>query len=70
MLKGTNRAIDKVLQLGLFFQGQGDVKVRIATGSVRVVDDIEVDEDDENSEEVEETRVRSVSMVEVGVRLR
>ena len=70
VLKGTNRAIDKVLQLGLFFQGQGDVKVRIGTGSVGVVDDIEVEEGGAEEEEVEETRVRRVSVVEVGVSLK
>ena len=70
VLKGTNKAIDRVLQLGLFFQGQGDVKVRIGTSSVGVVDDIEVEEGGDDQEEVAETRVRRVSVVEVGVRLR
>ncbi|KAL8823678.1 MAG: hypothetical protein Q9191_005649 [Dirinaria sp. TL-2023a] len=70
LLKGTNRAIEKVLQLALFFQGQGDVKVRIGTGSVGAVDDIEVEEDGADDEEVQETRVRRVSVVEVGVSLK
>ncbi|KAL8875200.1 MAG: hypothetical protein Q9198_006405 [Flavoplaca austrocitrina] len=44
ILKATNRAIEKALGLGVFFQGQGDVRVRLRTGSVGAVDDIVVDE--------------------------
>ena len=40
VLKGTNRAIEKVLELGLYFQRQDDCMVRLKTGSVGVVDDI------------------------------
>ena len=44
ILKATGRAIEKALGLGVFFQGQGDVRVRLRTGSVGTVDDIIVDE--------------------------
>ncbi|KAL8675213.1 MAG: hypothetical protein Q9168_000333 [Polycauliona sp. 1 TL-2023] len=44
ILKATNRAIEKALGLGIFFQGQGDVRVRLRTGSVGAVDDIVVEE--------------------------
>ncbi|KAL8998841.1 MAG: hypothetical protein Q9169_002179 [Polycauliona sp. 2 TL-2023] len=44
VLKATNRAIEKALGLGIFFQGQGDVRVRLRTGSVGAVDDIVVEE--------------------------
>ena len=40
LLKATSRAIEKVLGLALFFQGQEDCRVRLRTGSVGVVDDI------------------------------
>jgi ribonuclease P/MRP protein subunit POP7 len=39
-LKATARAIEKALNLAIFFQGQEDCRVRIRTGSVGVVDDI------------------------------
>ena len=40
ILKGTGRAVEKVLALGLFFQGQADCRVRVGTGSVGAVDDL------------------------------
>lgn len=73
VLKGTNRAIEKVLGLGLFFQGQDDCMVRLRTGSVGVVDDIvqeEEEDGEEEGEEVPESRVRKVSVVEVAVTLK
>ncbi|MCJ1245635.1 hypothetical protein MMC30_002839 [Trapelia coarctata] len=53
-LKGTGRAIEKVLGLALFFEGQEDVKVRVGTGSVGVVDDIVEGDRPEKGEEQEE----------------
>ncbi|KAK4693333.1 ribonuclease P/MRP protein subunit POP7, partial [Lecanoromycetidae sp. Uapishka_2] len=85
VLKATNRAIERVLGLALFFQGQDDCVVRIRTSSVGTVDDIvefndptNVDgvdgavEDDEREEEDElpESRIRKMSVVEVAVTLR
>ncbi|MCJ1474547.1 hypothetical protein MMC13_003205 [Lambiella insularis] len=39
-LRATNKAIEKVLGLALFFQGQEDCRVKLKTGSVGVIDDI------------------------------
>ena len=79
VLKATNRAIEKALGLGCFFQGQGDVRVRIRTGTVGVVDDIieeegevggDVDVEMEEGEELPEARVRHLSFVEVAITLK
>ncbi|KAL8772074.1 MAG: hypothetical protein Q9209_002740 [Squamulea sp. 1 TL-2023] len=111
ILKATNRAIEKALGLGVFFQGQGDVRVRLRTGSMGTVDDIVVEEkrkcgnrtkekvkkmaeigggfgavgdDGEEYEELDatkgnteaenedlpETQIRKVSVLEVGISLR
>ena len=73
VLKASGRAIERVLSLGLYFQGQGDLWVRVRTGSVGVVDDVVVEErgGDEGKEgeevEVPETRIRRTSVVEVVV---
>ncbi|KAL8862273.1 MAG: hypothetical protein Q9178_001282 [Gyalolechia marmorata] len=50
ILKATNRAIEKALGLGLFFQGQEDLRVRLRTGSVGAVDDIVVEETSKGEE--------------------
>jgi ribonuclease P/MRP protein subunit POP7 len=68
-MKGTGRAIEKVLRLGLYWQGQEDVLVSIRTGSVGAVDDVVGVESGEEAG-FEESRVRRVSSLEVGVRLR
>ena len=78
MLKGTNKAILKVCELALFFQGQDDVNVRIKTGSVGTVDDIVEKEDvdegggtvDEGDEELPESRIRYLSVVEAHISLK
>ena len=45
LVKGTGRAIAKVLDLAGWFQQRGDVYVvRLRTGSVGAVDDVEIDE--------------------------
>ena len=41
VLKASARAIEKALGLALFFRGQRDCTVRLRTGSVGVVDDVE-----------------------------
>ncbi|RAQ99886.1 ribonuclease p mrp subunit pop7 protein [Stemphylium lycopersici] len=41
-LKATGRAISRALEIGVYFQGQGDCRVRVDMGSVSAVDDIEV----------------------------
>ena len=92
LLKATNKAIEKVLGLALYFQGQEDCRVRLRTASVGVVDDIvevkkpklrrkkgdaevggndpEMDIDEgEDGEELPETQIRKLSVVEVGISL-
>jgi ribonuclease P/MRP protein subunit POP7 len=73
VMKATGKAIEKALQLALWFQGQEDVVVKIRTGSVGAVDDVVMKDDggDEEGEgEVEQSRVRRASVLEVGVSLR
>lgn len=79
VLKATNRAIQNVLGLALFFQGQDDCRVRLRTGTVGVVDDIveskategpETVEGEDEEEELPESRVRKASFVEVAITLR
>ena len=85
LLKGTNRAIAKVMDLAVYFQGQEDLRVRIRTGTVAVVDDIveaddgdgkgvgdgvEEEEEQKDGEEVPETQIRRMAMLEVGVNLK
>lgn len=85
VLKGTNRAIERVLGLALFFQGQDDCVVRLRTSSVGTVDDIvestdpvsangaeEVERNDGEGEEEEmpESRIRHMSVVEVAITLK
>ena len=77
VLKATNKAIENVLGLALFFQGQEDCNVQLRTGTVGVVDDIvgstdavpgQVAEGDE--EELPESRIRKASVMEVSINLK
>ena len=82
ILKGTNRAIERVLELALYFQGQEDCRVRLKTGSVGVVDDIvevpgtsdgrsvEDGKGTEMDEDLPETQIRKISMVEVAISMK
>ncbi len=76
VLKATSRAIQNVLGLALFFQGQDDCTVRLRTGTVGVVDDIVESENPKGAETVEEeeelpeSRVRKASFVEVAITLK
>ncbi len=79
VLKATNRAIQNVLGLALFFQGQDDCRVRLRTGTVSVVDDIvesatsegaETVGGEDEREELPESRVRKASFVEVAINLK
>ncbi len=67
-VKATGKAIEKALQVALYFQGQEDCLVRLRTGSVDDVDDVIAKEGEE--EDVPETRIRRTSMLEVGISLR
>ena len=44
VLKGTGKAIQKVMELGLWFQQRDEYVVRLKTSSVAAIDDISVDE--------------------------
>ena len=78
VLKATNRAIQKALYLALFFQKQEDLRVRFRTGTVSVVDDIvkvgkatgEAELDDHQEEELQESRLRKMCMLEVAITLK
>jgi ribonuclease P/MRP protein subunit POP7 len=67
----TGRAIEKALGLATWFERRGDCQVGLRTRSVAAVDDVIMPEtsdmDDENDDQ---TRIRMVSCLEVGVRLR
>lgn len=93
ILKATNRAIEKALGLAVFFQGQGDLEVRLRTGTVGAVDDV-LEEDEprgkrrkgkggerngeengdgkkrDGEEELPETQIRKVSVLEVAITLK
>lgn len=66
VMKATGKAIEKLLGIALYWQGQDDVLVRIRTGSVGAVDDVV----DAEGVEEDKSRVRRTSCLEVGVRLR
>lgn len=73
-LKGTGKAIERVLGLAVFLQGEVDLRVRVRTGTVGVVDDVVLregrEEGGEEGQEIPESWVRKASMVEVVVSLR
>ncbi|QDS68102.1 hypothetical protein FKW77_010132 [Venturia effusa] len=81
IVKGTGKAIEKVMGIAGFFQENAvteGVKVRLTTGSVWAIDDISVSRDEvtgedqmavdgEEEEDLPETRVRQVSVLEVHI---
>ena len=77
VLKGTNRAIERVLAVALYFQKQPDCLVRIRTGTVAAIDDI-VERESKKAQrrgnkpdpELPESRIRYISCVEAAVSLR
>ncbi|KAI2472252.1 Rpp20 subunit of nuclear RNase MRP and P-domain-containing protein [Annulohypoxylon bovei var. microspora] len=66
---GTGRAIQKVVEVALFFQKQADCIVQLKTGSVGAVDDI-VQEGEEQWGGEGEERVRMMSSLEASIKLR
>jgi ribonuclease P/MRP protein subunit POP7 len=72
-LKATGRAIPRALELGVYFQGEGDCVVRVEMGSVKAIDDIEIrggNVEGQEEEDVPETRIRTVSSVTVSIGLK
>jgi ribonuclease P/MRP protein subunit POP7 len=69
-VKATGRAIPRALEVGVYFQGERDCRVKVELGSVRAVDDIEVideevgDRGGEGGEEEEEGDVEMVGAVD------
>jgi len=53
LIKGTGKAISKVMEMGLWFQQRADYAVILRTGSVAAIDDIEVGNDAEDGGEAE-----------------
>lgn len=43
-IKGTGKAVQKVLELGLWFQQREEYEVKLTTGTVAAIDDVEVEE--------------------------
>lgn len=54
ILKGTGKAIQKVMELGLWFQQREEYVVRLRTGSVGAIDDIVVGAEDKLEEREDE----------------
>jgi ribonuclease P/MRP protein subunit POP7 len=81
ILKGTGKAIEKVVALAAWFQdgAQSELGVRVVvrTGSVGAIDDVVPRDEEQGADEGEdgvgegdETRIRRVSCLEVGISLR
>lgn len=76
-IKGTGKAIAKVMEMALWFQERSDVyQTHLRTDTVIAIDDVEVPEpegegkeDAESRSEIPETRVRYTSVLEVRVSL-
>ncbi|KAI9050270.1 hypothetical protein LZ554_005438 [Drepanopeziza brunnea f. sp. 'monogermtubi'] len=68
LIKGTGRAIEKVVRMAAYWGGQSDVVVRVGTGSVGAVDDVVARGDGKGEEDAEDgegkSRVRRVGMNE------
>lgn len=66
---GTGRAIQKVVEVAMFFQKQQDCIVQLKTGSVGAVDDVVLEGEEEWGGEGEE-RTRMMSSLEASIKLR
>ncbi|KAI1343503.1 Rpp20 subunit of nuclear RNase MRP and P-domain-containing protein, partial [Xylariaceae sp. FL0016] len=70
VVSGTGRAVQKVVEVALFFQKQPDVMVQLRTESVGAVDDVvEENEEEEDPFAGGEQRVRMMSALNVFIRL-
>lgn len=74
LVRGSGRAMAKTLELATWFQRQKDCSISLRTMTLETVDDVVVDEDGAEEEggfaAEEESRVRNLNCIEVGVRLR
>ncbi|PBP16535.1 hypothetical protein BUE80_DR012702 [Diplocarpon rosae] len=70
LIKGTGKAIEKVVRMAAWWMSQTDVVVVVRTGSVGAVDDIVSREAGGADEEEQGSRVRRVSCLEVGIHLK
>lgn len=74
LVRGTGRAMAKTLELAAWFQRQPDCRISLRTMTLEAVDDVVVDDDGAEEEggfaAEQESRVRGVSCLEVGVSLR
>lgn len=66
---GTGHAIQRIVEVALFFQKQADCVVQLTTGSVGAVDDVVEEGDEEWGGEGQE-RVRMMSSLEASIKLR
>ncbi|KAI1779208.1 Rpp20 subunit of nuclear RNase MRP and P-domain-containing protein [Hypoxylon cercidicola] len=66
---GTGHAIQRVVEVALFFQKQADCVVQLKTGSVGAVDDVVEDGEEEWGGEGKE-RVRMMSSLEASIKLK
>lgn len=64
VVKASGKAIERALNVGLYFSKQEDCRVRIRTGTAGAVDDVEVEGEEDSS------RVRRVPVLEIGISLK
>ena len=71
-IKATGKAIERAIQLGVWFGEQEDCGVVVRTGSAGAIDDIVVKEGKEmgDLDDIPESRVRWVSAIEIAVGLK
>lgn len=64
VVKASGKAIERALNLGLYFSKEEDCRVRIRTGTAGAVDDVEVEGEEDSS------RVRRVPVLEIAISLK
>lgn len=65
LVKGTGKAVGKVMEIGVWFLQRDDFEVKIKTGSVGAVDDVEVAEVGDDGEDAGEDKM-DVDQAEAG----
>ena len=65
LVKGTGKAVGKVMEIGVWFLQRDEYEVKIKTGSVGAVDDVEVAEVGDDGEEAGEDKM-DVDQAEAG----